>query len=110
MSRVSSALFISCESDTGRPLRMLKAASYFLGLVTNRRRRNDDFRRKDELDDEDETCGFAGPGRGAAVRGTGKGNGADGGGRAAKRRATPSPNPVLPHHSAIAQNLHGFEH
>src|SRR5260370_38519087 len=78
MSRVSSALFISCESDTGRPLRMLKAASYFLGLGTNRRRRNDDFRRKDELDDEDETWGFAGPGRGAAVRGTGKGNGAGG--------------------------------
>src|SRR5216683_1386796 len=87
MSRVSSALFISCESDTGRPLRMLKAASYFLGLVTNRRRRNDDFRRKDELDDEDETCGFAGPGRGAAVRGTGKGDSAGWVERGAKRGA-----------------------
>src|SRR6266566_9490267 len=90
MSRVSSASFISCESGTGRPLENAKAASYFLGFVTNRLRTSDGLRRNDELDDEYKTCGVAGFGwgaDGAAVRRTGKGNGAGWVERCAKRRA-----------------------
>src|ERR1700730_9418261 len=85
MSRVSSALFISCSSGTGRPLRMPQVASYFVGSVTNQQRSNDDLRRNDELDDEFETCGFAGPGCGAAACRTGRGDGAGWAARGARR-------------------------
>src|ERR1700704_434613 len=77
MSRVFSALCISCESGTDRPLANVDVHPIFLRFRgESAARKNGDFRRDDELDDEYETRGVAGVGRGAAVCRTGKGDGA----------------------------------
>src|SRR4030088_3259992 len=86
MSRVSSALFISCEGGTDRIAAharrcILLGCVLFCGIGRNGLQRNEDFRRNHERDDEYQTGGFAerdwsADGWGAFARRTDKGNGA----------------------------------